>query len=142
MNRQSFRLTCSEPATFRVLDGAYLGPQQTGSIRDISSGGVRLKTLDELELRQLMQIDIPMISPDFRPSGLILSKQNINEAARTSLIEQLRGKNLTKQSESGKVKYMWQYGIAFIGVTDEELEKIIMYVHNKQQIKREENKTK
>jgi len=138
MNRQSFRLNCSEQVTFCVADGAYLGPPQTGSIRDISSGGIRLKTLDELELRQLLQIDIPMIFPDFRPNGLILSKQNINEAARISLIEQLRGKNLTKQSDSGKVKYMWQYGIAFVGATDEEMEQIIMHVHNKQQIKREE----
>jgi hypothetical protein len=138
MNRQAFRLTCSEKIKYRVADGIYMGPDQDGSIRDISSGGIRLKAFDELELRQMVQIDIPMISPDFQPIGIIQSKQNINEAARSSLIEQLRGRSMAKQSENAKAKYLWQYGIAFVGATDEEAERIIMHAHNRQRLKREE----
>jgi|GEM_PF-845533 len=140
-SRQSFRLICSETANFRMLDDGYVGPDQEGSIRDVSSGGVRLKTVEELEARQLLQIDLPMISPDFKMTGIILAKTSINEAARFSLAESLFGKNVSssskKKDDNESVKYLWQYGIAFVGATDEEVERIIMHVHNEQQFTKE-----
>ncbi|MCL2225914.1 MAG: flagellar brake protein [Defluviitaleaceae bacterium] len=132
VSRQAFRLNCSEKVGFCVIDGGYEGEIETGSIRDISAGGVRLKAFSEMEKMQLMRLDIPMIYPDFSPAGIILSVQNINEAARPSLIEQLRGNNLAKQTENAKEKYLWQYGIAFVGISDEDVERIIMHIHEQQ----------
>jgi c-di-GMP-binding flagellar brake protein YcgR len=134
-NRQSFRLNCSQKVKFQIEDDGYVGPEQEGSIRDISAGGIRLKTVDELETRQTLNLDMSIISPDFNLAGIILAKNSINEAARFSLAESLFGKNMAKQSENAKTKYLWQYGIAFIGATDEEIERVIMHIHNEQQFK-------
>lgn len=108
--RQSYRLACGKVVEFNVLqDIVNEAPAQKGFIRDISSGGVRLLSNDELDASRLLRIQLPMIKEGFWVYGAILSKQQLTEA-----------------------KYKWRYGIEFVGATATDTEKIIMYVHNEQ----------
>lgn len=109
--RQSFRLACGEEVEFSIVDGEQVGEPQKGFVRDISSGGVRMLCKDDVDASQLIKISLPMIAPNFTLFAAILSKQEISEDA----------------------KYMWQYGIEFIGATNADMEKIVMYVHSEQQ---------
>jgi c-di-GMP-binding flagellar brake protein YcgR len=121
--RQSFRLSCGIDVDFDVLispdtpdeepDPDFIPEEirvpKKGFIRDISSGGVRLLTTEQHDACNLIEFHLPMVADDFKVFGTILSKQAIYEA-----------------------KYMWQYGVEFIGASDADVEKITMFVHNEQ----------
>lgn len=107
--RQSFRLNCGEEIDFTFAEGEDTDVKN-GFVRDISGGGVRMLTMDEVDASQLLRLRLPMIAPDFWVYGTILSKQAIEDA-----------------------KYKWQFGIEFIGTTAADTEKIVMHIHNEQQ---------
>ncbi|MCL1878561.1 MAG: flagellar brake protein [Defluviitaleaceae bacterium] len=108
--RQSFRLACGVDIEFTTIDGEIVMPHK-GFIRDISSGGIRLLTVEEINPTHLVQLQLPMIDEKFWVYGTILSKREVPEEA----------------------KYNWQHGIEFVGLTNAETEKVIKYVHNEQQ---------
>ncbi|MCL2355977.1 MAG: PilZ domain-containing protein [Defluviitaleaceae bacterium] len=108
--RQSFRLACGEKIDFNMLDGDITMPHW-GLIRDISSGGIRLLTVSEINETHLAQLQLPMIDPNFWVYGTVLSKHSLN---------------------NDEAKYNWQHGIEFVGLTDAETEKIIKFVHAEQ----------
>jgi c-di-GMP-binding flagellar brake protein YcgR len=115
--RQAFRLPCCEDVEYAVVEGIESASElQKGFIRDISSGGVRLLTKNEIDASQLVQLKLPMISPDFWVYCAILTKQRITDA-----------------------KYKWQYGIEFIGATTADTEKITAYLHVEQRKLRSRN---
>ncbi|MCL2577303.1 MAG: flagellar brake protein [Defluviitaleaceae bacterium] len=107
--RQAFRLSCGIDVDFLVLSDTEEVAENQGFLRDISSGGVRLLTKNKLDEGQLLQLKLPMIKPDFNLYAMILSIKEISEA-----------------------KYLWQYGVEFVGTSEADEEKIVMYVHNEQ----------
>lgn len=106
--RNSFRLNCGEEIEFTIADSD--DPPQTGLIRDISGGGIRLLTKNALDKSKLIRIPLFMISEEFWTYGAILLAAETSEQA----------------------KYFWQYGIEFIGMTERDTEKIVQYVHSEQ----------
>ncbi|MCL1882857.1 MAG: PilZ domain-containing protein [Defluviitaleaceae bacterium] len=106
--RQAFRLSCGLDVEFDILGDEIV--TQKGFVRDISSGGVRLLTKEELNPSHLIQLKLPMVAPDFWVYCAILAKNAIVEA-----------------------RYKWQYGIEFIGATDADTEKLTSYVYAEQQ---------
>jgi c-di-GMP-binding flagellar brake protein YcgR len=107
--RQSFRLSCGFDINFNAIDGDITMPHK-GLIRDISSGGIRLLTVEELNETHLVQLQLPMIADNFWVYGTVLSKRQLTDEA----------------------KYNWQHGVEFIGLTEGETEKIVKYVHAEQ----------
>ncbi|MCL1844921.1 MAG: flagellar brake protein [Defluviitaleaceae bacterium] len=107
--RQSFRLACGIDIEFNTIDGDITMPHK-GFIRDISSGGIRLMTVEEINETHLVQLQLPMIDEKFWVYGTILSKREV----------------------SGEAKYNWQHGVEFVGLTEAETEKVIKYVHSEQ----------
>jgi len=111
--RKAFRLTCGEEITFANMDDNI--ENQAGFIRDISSGGVRLLTVHEMDEGKLLRLQLSFIGPGFSAFGAILSKSSVTDV---------------------EAKYRYQYGIEFIGLSEPDTEKIISYVHHEQQKQR------
>lgn len=108
--RQSYRLPCGLETEYKTFDDAgTMKSSETGFIRDISSGGVRLLANVELNVNDLLQIKIPIID-DYWAYGTLLSMSEISEA-----------------------KFKWQYGIEFMGMSDAYTEKITKFVLAEQQ---------
>jgi len=111
--RKSFRLTCGEEITFTFMEDDK--GNMNGFIRDISSGGVRLLTMDEIEEGKLLRLQLQFVGPGFSGYGAVLSKTAVTDV---------------------EAKYRWQYGIEFIGLSEPDTEKIVSYVHHEQQKQR------
>jgi len=108
--RQQYRLSCAYDVEYGLSDGVEPAAAfETGMIRDISSGGVKLVTKQELDGGQLIQLKLPMVLANFWVYGVVLTKNEIPEA-----------------------KYKFQYGIELIGVTEAGTDKIAAFVHAEQ----------
>ncbi|MCL1845167.1 MAG: PilZ domain-containing protein [Defluviitaleaceae bacterium] len=108
--RQAYRLRCGQETDFKVFD--RVGSVQTieeGFIRDISSGGVRLYGMNELEINTHLYIRLPMIH-DLWTHATILSKDRLYDA-----------------------KFNWQYGVEFMGLSENYVESITQFVLVEQQ---------
>jgi c-di-GMP-binding flagellar brake protein YcgR len=117
--RQAFRLPCGEDVNLCIIENVEdERVMLKGYIRDISSGGVKLLTQHELDASNLLEITLRFIGEEFRVFGTILLKQPIKEPDAI---------------------YDWAYGIEFIGISEEDSEKISMYVHQKQHESRTTN---
>ena len=114
--RQAFRLPCGENVDLQIIENIEDDRINIkGFIRDISSGGVRLLTKEELDPSHLIEITLPFIGEDFWVFGTVLLKQPLNEV---------------------DAAYKWAYGMEFIGLSQEDTEKISQYVFSKQQASR------
>ncbi|MCL1877538.1 MAG: PilZ domain-containing protein [Defluviitaleaceae bacterium] len=109
--RQAYRLRCGQDTDFKLFDrlGSVLSIE-SGSIRDISSGGVRLYAMNELEINSHLYVQLPMIGGGLWSHGTVLSKDRLQDA-----------------------KYNWQYGVEFMGMSDNYTESITQYVLLEQQ---------
>ncbi|MCL2387990.1 MAG: flagellar brake protein [Defluviitaleaceae bacterium] len=110
--RQSFRMSCGEEIELCMVENVEDEKiYYKGLIRDISGGGVKLLTTYEIDASHLVELKLPAIAPDFWVYGTILTKQEIHEDA----------------------KYSWQYGLEFIGQSNEDTDKIMHFIHEEQQ---------
>jgi hypothetical protein len=114
--RQAFRLPCGEDTDLTLIENVEDERINIkGFIRDISSGGVRVLTKEEIDPSNLIELTLPFVSEKFWVFATILLKQPIEEP---------------------DAAYRWAYGMEFIGLSEEDSEKISLYVFNKQQASR------
>ena len=122
LRRDAYRLNLNTMVMFSVVqeDGNQTSKVE-GRVVDLSTGGVKILTNQELDKGELLNLSIQL------DKELLIAFGDIRFSAEAPLPPPApRGKK-TKEP-----RYTYQYGISFVMLGDSDEEKIIQYMHRKQ----------
>jgi c-di-GMP-binding flagellar brake protein YcgR len=102
--REFFRHECVQPFKFRINENWF-----DGVIKDISGGGIRFISNDELEVKDHIYCRIPIENDSIEIEGIILFKEKANVEL-----------------------YKYQYRVKFINIVKTDQDKIVQYIFEQQ----------
>jgi c-di-GMP-binding flagellar brake protein YcgR len=109
--RNSFRFICSLPVTFNIIaDNGEQSTRAEGTVRDLSSGGIKMTTGVNIKTGSLLRIDLFLDDDYVMAFGHVLMAKHVPE----------------------NLKHPHQYGIRFEAMPESDEERIVRFVYNEQ----------